>query len=450
MSVPPPPSPSTGLRRCLDPAAILGQSLATVGLTLTAVLNIPDVQQAAGRATWLAYAIALAVILLVSETLVLFRHEPARPTGIAGYVEVGLGQGVGGLASWAMLLGYGAAALACMAFLGSYLSVLLKPLGLPPLPLATFLAGGLVSLDLARRDVRLSTTTMLLTETVSVLIVLGLCLVVLHQGGAQADLRAIDPIGDTGAQVRAGLMVAVLSFMGFESAANLGQEALRPEQAVPRALRTAVLVAGGLFLFWAVVLTEGLGWLPAAQRTALDPITLLADQLGQTGSGRWIQFGTFLCLFGSSLGSLTAFGRLGLGLARQGVLPRQLAAVHPRFQTPAPALVGLGLPIIGFGAVLVQRGLPPETLYNLFGGITVLSFLLVYGLVGLSSMRTPLAGCRPWRRVLTGVCSLVAVLAVACGYLWGVIGHQNGLLASFAGLIGIGALLIARRRASRV
>ena len=243
-------------------------------------------------------------------------------------------------------------------------------------------------------------------------------------------------------------MVAVLSFMGFESAANLGQEALRQEQAFPRALRTAVLVAGGLFLFVAVVLSEGLGWLPAAQRTALDPISLLADQLGQTGSGRWIQFGTFLCLFGSSLGSLTAFGRLDLGLARQGVLPRRLDALHPRFQNPAPAMAGLGLPIIGFGAVLGQRGLPPETLYNLFGGVTVLSFLLVYGLVGLSCVRKPLTGCRPWPRVLTGACSLMAVLAVACGYLWGVIGQQNGLLISFAALIGIGAVLTARRRAS--
>ena len=435
-----------GLRRCLGPAAILGQSLATVGLTLTAVLNIPDVHQVAGRASWLAYALALAVILLVSETLVLFRHEPARPTGIAGYVEAGLGQGVGCLASWAMLLGYGAAALACMVFLGSYLHILLAPLGLPPLPLATFLVAALASLALARRDVRLSTTTMLLTETVSVLIVLWLCLVVLKQGGAAADLQAIDPRGDAVSQVRAGLMVAVLSFMGFESAANLGQEALRPEQAVPRALRTAVLVAGGLFLFWAAVLSEGLSWLPAAQRSALDPISLLADQLGQTGSGRWIQFGTFLCLFGSSLGSLTAFGRLGLGLARQGVLPRRLAAVHPRFQTPAPAMAGLGLPIIGFGAVLVQRGLPPETLYNLFGGVTVLSFLLVYGLAGLSCVRKPLAGCSPWRRVLTGAGSLLAVVAVACAYLWGVVGQQNGLLISFAAWIGIGAVLTVRRR----
>lgn len=435
---------STQLRRCLGPVAILGQSLATVGLTLTAVLNIPDVQLAAGRATWLAYALALAVILLVAETLVLFRHEPTRPTGIAGYVEVGLGQGVGGLASWALLLGYGAAALACMAFLGFYLRFLLSPLGLPPL--VTFLVGGLASLELARRDVRLSTTTMLLTETVSVLIVLGLCVAVLQRGGPAADLWALNPDGDNVAQVRAGLMVAVLSFMGFESAANLGQEALRPELAVPRALRTAVLVAGGLFLFWSVVLTEGLGWLSAAQRTALDPISLLADTLGQAGAGRWIQFGTFLCLFGSSLGSLTAFGRLGLGLARQGVLPRRLAAVHPRFQTPAPAMVGLGLPIIGFGAVLVQRGLPPETLYNLFGGVTVLSFLMVYGLVALSSLRQPLAGCSPRRRMLTGGSSLVAVLLVACSYVGGVIGHQGGLLASFAGLMGIGAMLIGRRR----
>jgi amino acid transporter len=186
--------------------------------------------------------------------------------------------------------------------------------------------------------------------------------------------------------------------------------------------------------------------LSADQRMALDPITLLADQLGQTGSGRWIQFGTFLCLFGSSLGSLTAFGRLGLGLAREGVLPRRLGAVHPRFQTPARAMVGLGLPLIGLGAVLVQRGLPPETLYNLFGGVTVLSFLLVYGLVALSGVRAPLAGSRPRDRVLIGSSSLLAVLAVAGGFLWGVIGHENDLLLSFAGLLGVGALLITRRQ----
>ena len=41
-----------------------------------------------------------------------------------------------------------------------------------------------------------------------------------------------------------------------------------------------------LFLYWAVVLTEGLGWLPAAQRSGLDHIHRLAGRtLGKPGAG---------------------------------------------------------------------------------------------------------------------------------------------------------------------
>ena len=444
-SATPTATPPTELRRCLGPVAVTAQAVATVGLTLTAVINIPAAARGAGRATWIAYAIALVAILLVSETLVLFRREPAQASGIAGYVGVGLGPRAGALASWALLLGYGAATMACLAFLGFYLTHLAAHLGLPLLPAAGFLVGGLACLELARRDVRLSTTTMLLTEGLSVLIVLGLCLVVLRQGGPAADLQALNPIGDSVTQVRGGLMVAVLSFIGFESAANLGSEALQPERAVPRALRTAVLLAGGLFLFWAVVLTEGLAWLPATQRSGLDPISLLADRLGQAGAGRWIQLGAFLCLFGSSLGSLTALGRVGFGLAERGVLPRRLAGVHPRFQTPSAALLALGVPVIAGGALLVLRGLSAQSLYDLLGGFSVLGFLLVYGLVAIASLRTPLAGSTPPRRVLVGGACLVAVLAVALGYLWGVVGQQNGLLVSFVGLMAAGGVLVGRR-----
>ena len=58
--------------------------------------------------------------------------------------------------------------------------------------------------------------------------------------------------------VRSGLMVAVLSFIGFESAANLGGEALQPERAVPRRIRIAVVLAGMLFMVWGA-LARGAG-----------------------------------------------------------------------------------------------------------------------------------------------------------------------------------------------
>lgn len=76
------------LRRCLGVLPTTGQALATVGLTITAVINIPAALAAgSGHATWICYAIALMAMLLVVETLVLFRRHPARADGIAGYVE---------------------------------------------------------------------------------------------------------------------------------------------------------------------------------------------------------------------------------------------------------------------------------------------------------------------------------------------------------------------------
>ena len=237
------PAPLT-LNRCLGPVAVTAQAVATVGLTLTAVINIPEAARTAGHATWICYAIALVVILLVAETLVLFRREPGSASGIAGYVEAGLGQAAGALAAWALLLGYGGTMLACLVFFGYYINHLIAMLGGQPLPLIGYVVGGLGCLVLARRDVRFSTHAMLTTETISVLIVLGLCVVVLRHGGVHADLKALDPVGDSALQVRSGLMVAVLSFIGFESAATLGAESLQPQRAVPRAIRLSVLIAG--------------------------------------------------------------------------------------------------------------------------------------------------------------------------------------------------------------
>jgi amino acid transporter len=435
-------SAKSGLRRCLGPVAMTSQAVATIGLTLTAVINIPEAMRSAGRATWISYLIALVAILLVSETLVLFRRLPAGPSGIAGYVGAGLGPRAEALAGWALLLGYGASLLACLAFFGSYLDRVLLHAGLHSPQVVGFLLGGLACWGLARRDVALSTHTMLVTESLSVVIVLGLTLLVLLHGGPRQDLQAIDPLGDSLQQVRSGLMVAVLSFIGFESAANLGSEALHPEKAVPRAMRLAVATAGVLFLFWAVFLPEGLGWLPAAERLSLDPVSDLAERLGQPGAGLWIKVGAFLCLFGSSLGSLTALTRVSLSLARQRLLPARLAGVHPRFGTPTAALAGVALPLIGGGSLLVLRGLSASQLFDLFGGFSVLGFLLVYGLVALSSLRTPLPGCTPRRRALVGGSCLVAVTAIALGYLSGVVGQQNAMLLTFVGLLLLGWLRV--------
>jgi amino acid transporter len=281
---------------------------------------------------------------------------------------------------------------------------------------------------------------MLITESLSALIILSLTAAVVWKGWGTPDLNAIDPLRDTGAQVRSGLMVAVLSFIGFESAANLGSEALQPERAIPRSIRTAVLVAGVLFMVWGAFLPEGLAWLPATARQGIDPLSALADRLGIPGAGLWIKVGALLCLFGSSIGALTASARLLYGLAEQRLLPAPLAGVHPRFGTPSRALLTAGLPLLAGGALVVQRNLTINQIFGLFGGFTVLGFLLVYGLVALSSLRVALPGNTRLRQRLVGVGCLAAVVAMAVAYLSGALGQQNTMLLSFAGLLLLGAL----------
>lgn len=292
-----------------------------------------------------------------------------------------------------------------------FLEQLALHLGLPLPRLLAYLLGALGCLELARHDVQLSTRTMLVTESLSALIILSLTAAVVRQGWGAPDLAAINPLNDTAAQVRSGLMVAVLSFIGFESAANLGSEALQPERAVPRSIRTAVLIAGGLFVVWGAFLPEGLAWLPVAARQGLDPLSALADRMGIPGAGLWIKVGALLCLFGTCIGVLTALARL-----------------HPRFGTPSCALLAAGLPLVAGGALVVQRNLTINQIFGLFGGFTVLGFLLVYGLVA--------------RQLLVGGTALAAVSAMAVAYLSGTVGQQNGMLITFAGLLLIGVLRV--------
>lgn len=431
------------LRRCLGPVAVTAQAVGTVGLTLTAVFNIPEAMRTAGSATWISYGLALLVVLLVGETLVLFRQLPGSPNGIAGYVSAGLGARIGALASWALLLGYGATLLSCLVFFGMFLEQLALHLGLQVPRLLAFLIGAFGCLELARRDVQLSTRTMLATESVSALIILCLTAAVVWKGWGASDLTAVNPLADTTAQVRSGLMVAVLSFMGFESAANLGSEALRPQRAIPNSIRTAVLVAGVLFMLWGAFLPEGLAWLPAAERQGLDPLSVLADRLGIPGAGLWIKAGTLLCLFGACIGALTALARLGFGLAEQRLMPVALARAHPRYGTPTSALLVLGLPLVAGGAWVIQLHLTINEIFVLFGGFTVLGFLLVYELVAIASLQVTLPGNTRIRQLLVGGSCVAAVSAIALAYLSSVLGQQNGMLITFSALMLIGVARVS-------
>jgi amino acid transporter len=125
-----------------------------------------------------------------------------------------------------------------------------------------------------------------------------------------------------------------------------------------------------------------------------------------------------------------------------------MAEVHPRFRTPACALTATTIPLILIGGTLELRGLTVNQLFDQLGGFAVLAFLLVYGMVAIGALTMTLPGIPRQRRWLVAGGCLVAVVAVALGYLSSVLGQQTPMLLSFVLLMLLGGGLVLRRHGS--
>jgi amino acid transporter len=86
---------------------------------------------------------------------------------------------------------------------------------------------------------------------------------VLLRNGWHWDWDELHLRGMTGSGLRLGLVLALFSFVGFESATTLGSEARNPLQAIPRAVIQSALLAGAFFTVCAYA--EVLGFHAAGQ-----------------------------------------------------------------------------------------------------------------------------------------------------------------------------------------
>jgi APA family basic amino acid/polyamine antiporter len=109
----------------------------------------------------------------------------------------------------------------------------------------------------------------------------------------------------------------------------------------------------------------------------------------------------------ASLGALLALiagiGRTSLAMARNGDLPRRLAAVHPRFQVPHHAEIAVAIVVCGLVAIVDLRGVI---------GFSSFGVLIYYAIANASACTQP-AAARRWPRWLNVVGLLGCLVLVA-------------------------------------
>ena len=165
--------------------------------------------------------------------------------------------------------------------------------------------------------------------------------------------------------------IVIVSYLGFDAISTLAEEANDPRHSVGRAIVGAILGIGSLF----VITTLLAGWVwPNYQ--ALNPNTAFSSILNAVGGPNLVRITDIVVVlsFGLAGGQegQTAISRILYAMGRDGILPRQLSFLHPKYRTPWVAIIFVGLASLVLSLILNQ-----DTVSNLVSFGALFGFLLL-------------------------------------------------------------------------
>jgi len=361
-----------GVFSAFGPAAQAAGSALLVGLALAAVV---------------AYANATASAQLAA------RYPASGGTYVYGRER--LGPWWGFVAGWAFVVGKTASCAAMALTFAAYVA----PDGWQR-PLAAGAVAAVAAVNY-RGVTRTATATQVLV--VVVLLVLGLVLAVTLGSAGPSWARLADGVpadlGWRGVVQSAALLF--FAFAGYARVATLGEEVRDPARTIPRAVTLALALTVLLYAAGALTLLTVLG---AAGTAASDaPLAAAAARASAAWAEPLVRVGAAVASLGALLALVAGVGRTVLAMAREGDLPRPLAAVHPRYRVPHRAEVVLALVVATLVLAVDVRG---AIGFSSFG-------VLVYYLVANAAAWTQPAAERRYPRWLQAVgvlgCALLAL-----------------------------------------
>ncbi len=160
-----------------------------------------------------------------------------------------------------------------------------------------------------------------------------------------------------------GAGVVFFAYIGFDAVSTAAQEAKNPQRDMPFGILGSLIVCTILYVLVAYVLT---GLVPYDQLGVPDPIAVGIDAMGAflpvgviTLLGPLVKFGALAGLTSVILVMLMAQSRIFFTMSKDGLLPKAVSALHPRFRTPYLTTIGTGL-VVMIGAGLLPIGVVAE------------------------------------------------------------------------------------------
>ena len=258
---------------------------------------------------------------------------------------------------------------------------------------------------------KLSAKVMLTLELISVVLILIVSVIVLAKNGFRLDMTQFAFKGVTPEGIRLGLMLGFFSYVGFESATTLGDEAQEPLKNIPRAVLMSVIIAGLFFMFSSY--TQVLGFHGAA--ITLDksdaPYNIISARAGVGFLAPLISIGAVISMWACTLAAINAASRIFFAMSRHGLFPSSMGSAHGSNLTPHNTVHICSAITLIITVIMIAKKVALTDICGFLGTLSSFGFLVAYILIciGAPVVLARLQKLRFWNVLL----SLVAI--VICG-----------------------------------
>jgi len=358
-----------GLKKVLGPMDLILMGIgAIVGTGIFVLTGTGAVT--AGPALTLSFIIAAVACGFAALCYAEFASSVPVAGSIYTYSYVTLGEIVAWMIGWDLLLEYGLATSTVAVGWSGYFQSLLKGIGIV-LPEALRGAPGAIPgvdtvFNLPAFLIMLVLTFMLSlgvresarVNNIMVLIKTGVVLLFIFVGVNYVKPENWQPFMPFGmGSVMSAAALVFFAFIGFDAVTSAAEEVKNPSKDLPIGIIGSLGICTVLYVVVAAIMT---GIVPFMNFKGVDhPVSLALQYAGQDWVAGFVDLAAILGM--STVILVMAYGqtRILYAMSRDGLLPKKLSEVHPKYGTPYFATWMVGI-IFGLIAAVVPLGVLAE------------------------------------------------------------------------------------------
>lgn len=233
------------------------------------------------------------------------------------------------------------------------------------------------------------------------------------------------------------------AYVGFDAVSTAAEETKNPNRNIPIGLIGSLGVCTVFYLLVAYAAVGAIGAQPGGPLSlSKEPLAFVLRELGHGQIGNWVAAAAIIALPSVVLMMMFGQTRILFTMARDGLMPRMFADVHPTYHTPHKVTIVTGVAVSFFAALF-----PVGALADISNSGTLFAFFVVALGVMLLRSRQP-DRARPFKTPFVWVVGPLAM--VGCALLFVSLGWYTIQLFLIWAVIGIAVYFLYSRKRSHL